>query len=138
MIKSLEIVTVVWVKNTNIFAKFFGKNILKIITLIPGANPTTLRIYSGNGSVVVGLSIFQSGTKYSCFRNALGNPWRYKAALVKIYNATNSIALSIVSYLKNALAVNLKDIKLAPGVNVTIKKYFRQKVDKILAQTRAI
>jgi hypothetical protein len=25
-----------WVKNANFFAKFFGKNILKIITLVPG------------------------------------------------------------------------------------------------------
>jgi hypothetical protein len=25
-----------WVKNGNFFAKFFGKNILKIITLVPG------------------------------------------------------------------------------------------------------
>jgi hypothetical protein len=29
-----------WVKNANFFAIFFGKNIFKIITSVPGANPT--------------------------------------------------------------------------------------------------
>jgi hypothetical protein len=36
MIKFLEIVTVVWAKNANIFAEFFGENILKIMTSVLG------------------------------------------------------------------------------------------------------
>jgi hypothetical protein len=35
MIKFLQKVAAVWAKNANIFAKFFGENILKIITSVP-------------------------------------------------------------------------------------------------------
>jgi hypothetical protein len=36
MIKFLYILALFLVKNANFFAKFFGENILKIITLVPG------------------------------------------------------------------------------------------------------
>jgi hypothetical protein len=32
-----------WVKNANFFAKFFGENILKIITSVPG-HPASVRL----------------------------------------------------------------------------------------------
>jgi hypothetical protein len=35
MIKFLQKQAVIWAKNANIFAKFFGENILKIITSVP-------------------------------------------------------------------------------------------------------
>jgi hypothetical protein len=36
---NLKKLALFWVKNANVFAKFFGENILKIITSVPG-NPT--------------------------------------------------------------------------------------------------
>jgi hypothetical protein len=36
IIKFLQKVAVVWAKNANIFARFFGENILKFITSVPG------------------------------------------------------------------------------------------------------
>jgi hypothetical protein len=36
MIKILHILALLWVKNANFFAEFFGKNFLKIITSVPG------------------------------------------------------------------------------------------------------
>jgi hypothetical protein len=36
MIKILHNIALFRVKNANIFAEFFGENILKIITLVPG------------------------------------------------------------------------------------------------------
>jgi hypothetical protein len=36
MFKILLILALFWVKNANFFAEFFGKNILKIITSVPG------------------------------------------------------------------------------------------------------
>jgi hypothetical protein len=38
MIKILHNLALFWVKNVNFFAKFFGENILKIITSVPGWN----------------------------------------------------------------------------------------------------
>jgi hypothetical protein len=35
MINFLNNLALIWVKNANIFAKFFGENILKIITSVP-------------------------------------------------------------------------------------------------------
>jgi hypothetical protein len=34
-----------WVKNANNFAKFFGENILKIITSVPGVLPQSYGVY---------------------------------------------------------------------------------------------
>jgi hypothetical protein len=45
MIKFLQKLAVVWAKNANIFAKFFGKNILKIITSVPGHTDSELQNY---------------------------------------------------------------------------------------------
>jgi hypothetical protein len=36
MIKILHNLALFWVKNANVFAEFFGENILKIITSVPG------------------------------------------------------------------------------------------------------
>jgi hypothetical protein len=36
MIKILHNLALFWVKNANFFAEFFGENILKIITSVPG------------------------------------------------------------------------------------------------------
>jgi hypothetical protein len=36
MIKILHKLALFWVKNANLFAEFFGENILKIITSVPG------------------------------------------------------------------------------------------------------
>jgi hypothetical protein len=36
MIKILDNLALFWVKNANFFAEFFGKNIFKIVTSVPG------------------------------------------------------------------------------------------------------
>jgi hypothetical protein len=41
----LQKLAVVWAKNANFFAKFFGENILKIITSVPAGTPI-LQIFS--------------------------------------------------------------------------------------------
>jgi hypothetical protein len=38
MIKILHNLALFWVKNANFFAEFFGENILKIITSLPGVH----------------------------------------------------------------------------------------------------
>jgi hypothetical protein len=51
MIKISHILDLFWVKNSNYFAKFFGENIFKIITSVPGlevsAKPLIKKLTSG-------------------------------------------------------------------------------------------
>jgi hypothetical protein len=46
MIKILEIIRVVWAKNANIFAKFFGENIFEFITSVPGSANAPLKLWT--------------------------------------------------------------------------------------------
>jgi hypothetical protein len=49
MIKILNNLALFWVKKRQFFAEFFGKNIFKIITSVPGANPTyTFQSYNAS------------------------------------------------------------------------------------------
>jgi hypothetical protein len=46
MIKILHNVALFWVKNANFFAEFFGENILKIITSVPGHPARYILLFS--------------------------------------------------------------------------------------------
>jgi hypothetical protein len=57
-----------WVKNANIFAKFFGKNILKIITSVPGFN------FASVGELYVSVSTVSEKQGDSFARDSTFNP----------------------------------------------------------------
>jgi hypothetical protein len=63
LIKILHILALFWVKHAKFFAEFFGENILKIITSVPGANPTTLIYNTSN------VKIYYATNSIACFEN---------------------------------------------------------------------
>jgi hypothetical protein len=52
MIKSFQNLSLFWVKNANFFAKFFGENIFKIITSVPGVRKSSHRSDSLRGDKI--------------------------------------------------------------------------------------
>jgi hypothetical protein len=80
----LQKLAVVWAKNANIFAKFFGKNIFKIITSVPD-----WRKFYCLGCHWEKIQFTTIRTRYVGANPTITS---YNAGVVKIYNATNRMA----------------------------------------------